>query len=184
MHKVFISGSIKIKHLDDNVLDKIDELIASNNQVIVGDAGGVDSAVQKYLDDRQNKDVVVYCAGDQPRNNFGDWPVETIHSDARPGTRAFYTAKDLKMADDCSYGLMVWDVKSTGTLKNVIELLKRKKNSQVYVSTLGKFLTVDVIDDFEKLISYMNNEAATKAETKLGLKSKIAAFRNRQGSLF
>lgn len=49
--------------------------------------------------------------------------VNTSHA---AGTRAFFTAKDLKMAEEADYGLMVWDTKSTGTLSNVIELLKRK----------------------------------------------------------
>jgi len=38
------------------------------------------------------------------------------------------------MADVADYGLMIWDAKSTGTLSNVIELLKRKKKAVVFVN--------------------------------------------------
>ncbi len=128
MHRVFISGSMRIKNLDDNVLTRINNIVDSDYQVILGDADGVDSSIQQYLVSKQSKSVVVYCSGEQPRNNIGHWLTEKIQTNVAPGTRAFFTAKDLKMAEDCDYGLMVWDTKSTGTLSNTIELLKRKKN--------------------------------------------------------
>ncbi len=184
MHKVFISGSMKIKHLDDNVINRINNIVNSKYQVIVGDADGVDSSIQKYLRTKESKFVVVYCTGDRPRNNIGHWLVEKIYTNVRPGTRAFYTAKDIKMAEDCDYGLMVWDTKSTGTLNNAIELLKRNKTSLVYINKLKEFLKIKEVSDLEKLISYMSDSAKTKAEAKLGLKNKIESFKNMQSSLF
>ena len=47
MHKVFISGSMKIKNLDNNVLKRLNNIIDSNYQIIVGDANGVDSSIQE-----------------------------------------------------------------------------------------------------------------------------------------
>lgn len=184
MHKVFISGSMKIKNLDRLVLDRIDNIVNSDYQVIVGDACGVDSSIQEYLNKRHSRSVVVYCTGDRPRNNIGHWFVEKIHAEALPGTRAFYTAKDVKMADDCDYGFMIWDTKSTGTLSNVIELLKRKKMSLVYINKLKEFLKIEKVADLEKLISYMSEFAKNKAEAKLGLVNKIGSFKNEQLSLF
>ena len=49
MTKVFISGSMKIKKLDSNVMERLDNIINSNYEVIVGDANGVDSSIQNYL---------------------------------------------------------------------------------------------------------------------------------------
>ena len=117
MTKVFISGSMGIKHLDSNVLSRINNIIHSNYQVIVGDASGVDSSIQQHLDSQQTQSVRIYCSSSHARNNIGHWKTETIKTDAPSGTRAFFTAKDLKMAEDCHYGLMVWDTKSTGTLR-------------------------------------------------------------------
>lgn len=184
MHKVFISGSMRIKNLDRNVLIRIDNIVNSDYQVIVGDASGVDSSIQEYLNASHSKSVVVYCAGDRPRNNIGHWIVEKVYVNASPGTRAFYTAKDVQMANDCDYGLMVWDTKSTGTLSNTIELLKRKKISLVYINKLKEFLKVKEVSDLEKLISYMSESAKSKAESKLGLSNTIEAFKNEQVALF
>ncbi len=184
MHKVFISGSMKIKNLDSNVLARINNIVDSNYQVIVGDADGVDSSIQKYLESKQTKSVVVYCSGEKPRNNIGQWLTEKIHTTVTPGTRAFFTAKDIRMAEDCDYGLMVWDAQSTGTLNNALELLKRKKISLVYINKTKKFLKVKEASDLEKLVSYMSNSAFIKADKKLNLRGKIESFKNSQSSLF
>ena len=49
MIKVFISGSIKIKNLDSKVIERLQNIVSSNLGVIVGDADGVDSAIQDFL---------------------------------------------------------------------------------------------------------------------------------------
>lgn len=184
MHKVFISGSMKIKNLDTNVLSRINNIVDSNYQVIVGDADGVDSSIQKYLESKQTKAVIVYCSGEKPRNNIGQWLTEKIQTSVTPGTRAFFTAKDIRMAEDCDYGLMVWDTESTGTLSNALELLKRKKISLVYINKAKEFLKVKEVSDLEKLVSYMSDSAFSKADKKLNLRDKIESFKNEQSSLF
>ena len=183
MIKVFISGSMGIKHLDSNVLARIDNIIHSNYQVIVGDASGVDRSIQQHLDSQQTQSVQVYCSGNQARNNVGHWKTKTIKTDAPSGTRAFFTAKDLKMAEDCDYGLMVWDTKSTGTLSNAIELLTRNKMSLVYINKIKEFLKVKEIADLEKLLSYMSESAFKQADKKLKLSKKMEEFKHEQGSL-
>lgn len=184
MHKVFISGSMRIKNLDKKVLERINNIIDSEYQVIVGDADGVDSSIQEYLKNKNSKSVVVYCSGDRPRNNLGNWLTEKIYSTFSPGTRAFYTAKDKKMAEDCDYGLMIWDTKSTGTLSNAIELLEREKVSLVYINKAKEFLKIKEVLDLEKLITYMSESAFTKADAKLKLMDKIESFKNKQENLF
>lgn len=42
MSKVFISGSMRIKNIAPEVLDRIDNIINSGLEIIVGDADGVD----------------------------------------------------------------------------------------------------------------------------------------------
>lgn len=183
MTKVFISGSMGIKHLDSNVLARINNIIHSNYQVIVGDASGVDSSIQQHLNAQQTRLVHVYCSGRQARNNIGRWETKTVQTDASPGTRAFFTAKDLKMAEDCDYGLMVWDTKSTGTLSNAIELLKRNKMSLVYINKAKEFLKIKERADLEKLLSYMSESAFKQADKKLKLSENIKGFRHEQTSL-
>jgi hypothetical protein len=144
-YKIFIAGSIGIKNIDDAVVERIKNIVDQQYQIMVGDANGVDSLIQHILKDMQTGDVTVYCASKQPRNNLGNWFVKTIESKEKPGTRAFFTAKDIKMAENCDYGLMVWDAKSTGTLKNVIELLKRNKISLICDSMKGRFSSTTII---------------------------------------
>ena len=175
---------MRIKNLDNNVANRINNIVKSNYQIIVGDADGVDSSVQKYLKQKKISLVVVYCSGDQPRNNFGHWITEKIHTESSPGTRAFFSAKDIRMAEDCDYGLMVWDTKSTGTLSNAIELLKREKISLIYINKAKEFLKVKDVTDLEKVISYMSKSAFAKADQKLNLIKKIEAFKHEQSSLF
>lgn len=184
MHKIFISGSMGIKNLDKNVEARINNIVESGYQVIVGDASGVDSSIQEYLTSKNMKLVLVYCSGVSPRNNLGNWPVSKIETDAPTGTRAFFTAKDLKMAEDCDYGLMVWDTKSTGTLSNAIELLKRKKIALVYINKAKEFLKVKEVTDLEKLTTYMSSSALEKADKKLKIREVIQSFKYHQESLF
>ena len=184
MIKVFISGSMRIKRLDKNVLDRINNIIEKHYCVIVGDADGVDSSVQEYLKQKGAESVLVYCTGNKPRNNLGNWKTNNVLTTSRPGTRAYYTAKDLKMAADCDYGLMVWDSKSTGTLSNAIELLARHKKSLVYINKAKEFLAVSDVDDLKKLLNYMSPTSLSKAEKKLCISSKIKALNNEQIQIF
>lgn len=184
MSKVFVSGSMQIKNLDTNVRMRINKIVTSNFDVIIGDADGVDSSIQQLLSDQKAASVTVYCSGPQPRNNIGGWPVKRVDTQFEPGTRAFFTAKDLCMADDADYGLMIWDAKSTGTLSNVIELLYRKKKSVVYVNKIKEFLNICKVEDLEKLIGYMSEATFLKADTKLGLKKRIDSLKYEQISLF
>lgn len=183
MTKVFISGSMGIKHLDSNVIARINNIIHSKYQVIVGDASGVDSSIQQHLDSQQTESVRVYCSGSNARNNIGHWKTEVIKTDAPSGTRAFFTAKDVKMADDCDYGLMVWDTRSIGTLSNAIELLNRQKISLIYINKAKEFLKIKEGADLEKLVSYMSESSFNKADKKLKLRSKIEGFKYQQGSI-
>lgn len=142
MTTVFIAGSISIKHLDDPVRDRIDTIIASDFDVVVGDAKGVDSMVQAYLVEAGANNVRVFCTGSRPRNNLGSWPVHSVSSTAPVGSREYFTAKDVEMARFADFGLMIWDCKSKGTLKNVLELQNRSKKSVVFVAPEGRFVNV------------------------------------------
>lgn len=184
MHKVFVSGSMKIKRLSHDVLSRIDNILASDLEVIVGDADGVDSSIQAYLSEREAKKVVVYCSGAKPRNNIGNWRVEHIRTEAKPGTRAYFTAKDIQMAEDCDYGLMVWDTKSTGTLSNALELLKRSKPALIYVNKEKRFVKVKDANDVSDLISVMSERALEQANTKIRFSTQIDGLKHQQSSMF
>lgn len=183
MTTVFIAGSISISRLHEKVADRISKIVSSDFNVVVGDADGADTSIQECLQRYQAGKVTVYCTGDSPRNNVAEWPVHRVISKAKAGTRAYFTAKDLEMARDSDYGLMVWDCKSTGTLSNVIELLKEKKKSVVFVNKDKDFVTISDKSGLERLVAFMSDHARAKAEEKIGLTAKIANIAHEQLSL-
>jgi hypothetical protein len=183
MPKIFAAGSLNIRHLHPLFLERLRNVVASNMEVLIGDADGADKAIQEFLQEMGAALVTVYCSGPQARNNIGGWPIRVVSSEAEPGTRAFFTAKDLEMAKVADYGLMVWDGKSTGTLSNAIELLKRGKKSVVFVNRDRTFVTVSDVDTLRELVGLMSEGARNKAESKIRLSSKIADIAHEQFGL-
>lgn len=175
--KVFIAGSLSIDVLDPVVEARISRIVSRSLEVIVGDADGVDGAVQALLQRSGHAGTTVYCSGDEPRNNLGNWPVCRVQSPARRGTRAFFTAKDRRMAEDADIGLMIWDSRSTGTLSNVLELVRRQKKSVVFVQAAHGFRNIASVQDFEQLVELMAAPARRQAERKMDLSAGLQALK-------
>ncbi|CAE6811507.1 hypothetical protein R69658_05426 [Paraburkholderia aspalathi] len=184
MPTVFIAGSITIKLLDVKVKECIDKIVKSNYDVLVGDADGADTSIQQYLSESAVERAIVYCSGWTPRNNLGNWTVHHVETSHAPGSRAFFTAKDLEMAKAADYGLMIWDAKSTGTLSNVIELLRRKKKARVFVNKDKVFKDVGDVAQLEQLVSRMSEAALKKADAKIRLFEKINTLKHEQSDMF
>jgi hypothetical protein len=183
MVTIFTAGSMNIKRLDPAFVDRLAKIVSSNLNVVVGDADGADTSIQQVLHELNASSVAVYCSGVKPRNNVGDWPVHPVFSAAEKGTRAYFTAKDLEMAEVADYGLMMWDANSTGTLSNVIELIRRKKTCVVFVNKHKKFVTVSNAKGLHQLVELMSDKARLKAESKIKLQSKILSITSEQFSL-
>lgn len=184
MNKIFISGSMRIKRIDKKVEERIDNIINSNFPILLGDAEGVDTSVQELVKSKGYNNVIIYCSGDHVRNNIGRWKVKKIKTDYKENSRLFFTAKDIKMAKECDYGLMVWDSKSTGTLNNVYELLSLGKKSLVFVNKIKEFVRVTNFAEFEKLTSLMSKSAFEKADKKIQLRKKIQKLKCIQMDMF
>ncbi|SPC19968.1 hypothetical protein [Cupriavidus taiwanensis] len=185
MSKIFVAGSISIRQLDPRVKARIDSIVAGDHTVIVGDANGADSSVQAYLSCKDAAQAIVYCSGPKPRNNIGGWAVVCVDArHAAPGTRAFFTAKDVEMAKAADFGLMIWDARSTGTLRNVMELLLRGKVAVVFINTTKSFLTVRGVEQLDRLLSFMAAPALRKAEEKPDLRTRFGQLRNGQAAMF
>lgn len=180
MTTVFIAGSIKIKNLDQLVIERVRKIVDSGYQIVVGDANGADSSIQQLLMELNSDNTTVFSSSTHPRNNLGNWRIHVVDNGHSPGSRAFFTAKDIKMAKIADYGLMVWDAQSTGTLSNVIELLGQNKYSAVFVNKARTFELVKTPDDLKKLISYMSPAALEKAEQKIKLGQKLDRLDNSQ----
>lgn len=180
MHTIFIAGSIAISRLHPLVKERIGSVVRKGMAVVVGDADGADRSIQEELAALGARQVTVFCSADTPRNNVSDWPVHGVETAAKPGTRRFFTAKDVAMAEMADYGLMIWDAKSTGTLSNVIELLKRGRTSVVFVNKLKEFITVSDVATLRRLIGMMSAHAVQKAEEKIGLSRTVLELEHDQ----
>jgi hypothetical protein len=183
MNTVFVAGSITIRALADEVLERLDNIVRKELHVLVGDADGADTAIQRHLQKAGARAVTVYCSGDRPRNNIGQWHVHCVETSHAPGSRAFFTAKDLAMARAADVGLMVWDAKSTGTLSNVFELLARGRKSVVFVQREQTFVTVGNLVQLDALLSRMSAADRQKADGKMRLEAKLASLRSDAGGL-
>ncbi|EKN6275847.1 hypothetical protein SM866_004150 [Yersinia enterocolitica] len=184
MTTVFVAGSITIKKLHPLIIERLKKIVDQKFGVVVGDANGVDSSVQQELLQMGYGNTTVFSSSPKPRNNLGSWPVNVVSTDHPRGTRAFFTAKDIQMAEKADFGLMVWDAKSTGTLSNVIELLQRKKNSVVFINKTKEFIIIKSPDDLDKLVQCMSTTDYEKAEDKIKLSDKLSKIKNQQMNMF
>ena len=121
MMKLFISGSKSISVLPDDAKQALNEYMANGTEILVGDCYGVDAAVQMYLDSKGYSNVIVYCSGETPRNNFVTGAKVCSYAEAAKGLTgsAFHYVKDIQMANDCDQAIMIWDGKSKGTAENI-----------------------------------------------------------------
>ena len=130
--KVFISGSKSISALHEEVKSLLDSYIVTGAKILVGDCYGVDAAVQMYLDSKGYSNVIVYCSGETPRNNFVTGAKVCSCAEAAKGLtgREFHYVKDIQMANDCDQAIMIWDGKSKGTGENIRRIKELKKPYQ------------------------------------------------------
>jgi hypothetical protein len=172
MNKVFIGGSIRLSRLSDEVRQRIDNIVQKGYSVLVGDANGVDKAVQQYLFNKNYRNVFVYCVGEKCRNNVGQWKTKCVKEPSKIKDFHYYTIKDLEMVKDTDYGFMIWDTKSKGTLNNIVNLLRENKTVIVYISKDKKVYTLHALGDLEKLLSKCNKNSLESLEKKLQLSQR------------
>lgn len=60
--KVFIAGPRAIHELDENVCKKLENICNKNYDIFIGDAYGIDSCVQKFLNQKLYKNVTVFAS--------------------------------------------------------------------------------------------------------------------------
>ncbi len=151
MKKVFISGSRSISRLNTIIKKEIDCLIEFEYRILIGDANGVDKKIQEYLSEINYIHVLVYHVGDTPRNNIGNWKMKQIHTTEKPGTREYFTEKDIEMSYDCDYSFVVWDEKSKGSLSNIKRILQLNKKTRLHLNKSKIIYTINNISDMSKI---------------------------------
>ncbi len=131
--RVFIGGSKTISSLTAEFTAELDRIITDGHEILIGDCYGTDLLVQKYLACRNYDKVTVYVSGDKVRHNAGGFPVRHITVPNGCTGFEFRRLKDIAMAEDADYGLMLRDGKSRGTAANIADLRTMSKEVKVYV---------------------------------------------------
>lgn len=151
--KVFIAGPRAIKELDKNISIKLESICAKNYDVLVGDANGIDSSIQKFLQIKSYRNVTVFASKGIARNNYGDWKIETVEVDDNVTGFDFYAQKDLEMAKRANIGFMIWNGKSKGTFNNMINLLNLEKEVILYYVPNRKFYQFKTMKDLNNFLN-------------------------------
>ena len=170
MTKVFIGGSRSLSRLNEGVKRRIDTMMEKGFTILVGDANGADKAVQRYLAEKGYASVIVHCMKDNCRNNLGGWPAREVVASKGARGFAYYSAKDLAMADDASYGLMLWDGESKGTLNSTVNMIRQGKPVVVYLAPNRTFQSLRAPDDLTDLLSHCDRAQVMRFQRELGIK--------------
>jgi hypothetical protein len=175
MTYVFVAGSRAISRLNEQVRERLDNMMRQNFTILVGDANGADKAMQQYLHQCGYREVLVYCM-ETCRNNVGQWPAKS-HT-AKPGSkrdRHYYGIKDAAMAEDATCGFMLWDGESKGTLTNVVNLLNAHKKCLLYLSTKKLFFKLLAPDDFYQALHTSGIDNVPGFLASIGIKEPVTS---------
>lgn len=172
MTSVFIGGSRSVSRLNSVIRGKLDELIARQCAIYVGDANGADKAVQLHFAVRGYRNVTVYCTA-HCRNNVGSWPTKEVGRTGVLKGFAYYAAKDLAMAQDANCGLMLWDGRSKGTLNNIQNLVRLGKKTLVYFAPEKSFYRLVSEEDLRRLLDRCEPIAVEQAQRQIRRKLSV-----------
>ena len=162
MKKVFISGSIEIKRLDDLVIESLNKIIENNLIVLVGDANGVDRLIQEFFAKNSYFNVIVYTIFQTPRNLISPYfRIKNIKTNLK-GRKA-QEKKDEAMTVDSDYSFVIWNGKSKGSFNNILRALEMNKKIKVFYEKEKRFLTKNEISITNiKTLYYSNNGIGLK----------------------
>jgi len=149
--KVFVAGPRAVSRLNNEVKERLNNIINNDFTILVGDCTGIDTQIQHYCLSLNYNNVRVYASNGIARNNVGNWEVEKVKVEKTKKGFEFYAAKDLEMAKTADYGLMIWNGKSKGTFTNIVNLINFEKKSVVYFIPERTFYTINSLQDFAKL---------------------------------
>lgn len=174
MSKVFFGGSRKVSRINSAIRARLHNLISNRHTVLIGDANGVDKAVQSFFADDGYQNVFVYCMDGDCRNNIGGWSIRAIDSGGKKKDFAYYAMKDAAMALEADYGFMVWDGESKGTLNNVLNLLQQGKLVLLYRAPSKEFLEVRSDDELLHVLARCPPEVREYLNTRIKLEKRTS----------
>ncbi|RYL94425.1 hypothetical protein [Sporolactobacillus sp. THM19-2] len=177
--KVFVAGPRAISKLNSNIVSRLKNLIDRNFMVLVGDANGIDKAVQNFFSENNYDKVRVFSSNGKVRNNLGNWNVECVNVPSGVKGFDFYAAKDIEMANHADYGFMIWNGKSRGTFTNIVNLVNQRKDVLIYFTPHKKFYKVSTPEAINQLLKIRDQELTNNPDRASEIKAT-----NEQVSLF
>lgn len=174
--KVFISGSISISKLSDDVRESIDKIILNNLHILIGDADGIDTMVQKYCATMNYFNVTVYSIFPFPRFSASkQFNYERVNvSEEIKKERERQQHKDNVMTINSDYSFIIWDGKSKGSYNNIIRAIENNKKVKVYLN--NKYLESEKITKEEIDFIYRSSNGYTASEVVDFLKQGFCDF--------
>jgi len=169
-NSVFISGSIAIKILPQEVKNSIHKIIDNQMRILVGDANGIDSLVQDYCLSLNYFNVTVYSISLLPRYKVSDkfaLKTITVPHEIKNG-RERQQEKDKVMTKESLYSFVIWDGKSKGSYANVVRALEQDKKIKLYAE--NRFLEQSEINQENIEAIYRKNSGYTAFEVVQQLK--------------
>lgn len=155
--KIFVAGSRRISRLSKDVRERLDNIAGRHFTILIGDANGVDKAVQQYLSLRHYQRVVVFCMEGLCRNNLGAWQTRAIAAPEQSRRDfLYYSVKDQAMVEEAHYGLMLWDGSSRGTLRSIVDLVRHRKPVIVYVPPEKSSYTLHDEEELAEMLARCN----------------------------
>lgn len=161
--KIFIAGPREEKQLDENVYIKLNNICEKGHEILVGDAYGIDSAIQNFLFKSNYANVKVFASNGLARNNYGNWQIEKVLVSDNVKGFDFYVKKDLEMVKQTDIGFMIWNGKSRGTFNNIVNLLEYHKEVVLYYLKNKKFYHLKSTADLE---NFLNNNVKLNSKLK------------------
>lgn len=175
MSNVFLGGSRNLGRLNSAIRTRLHNLITNKHTVLIGDANGVDKAVQSFFSEEGYRGVVVYCMDGTCRSNVGNWQIKSIDSGGKKKDFSYYAMKDLQLSLDADYGFMIWDGESKGTLNSILNLVHQGKSALVYRSPSHEFIEVKITGDVVSLVASCSSELLEYLNKKIKLEQRVAS---------
>ena len=151
--KIFIAGPRAIKELDKNIFVKLENICVKNYDVLVGDADGIDSSIQKFLQLKSYKNVTVFASKGIARNNYGNWKIEKVEVANNVTGFEFYAQKDLEMAEKAKQEAEKAKIEFVDAIKNQISIYKFReewdKAKSMFKELADKLGDVDTLTEYE-----------------------------------
>ena len=140
----FVAGTHKFRdksspyyreRFDADVEFLLDEWMQLGVPIVIGDADGVDTEIQRYLSSSGYDDVTVYYSGDKPRNLINPgWQTQYVDASSfELDTPDYHAQKDIAMCQVATEGLfIICDEGSKATRRNLHRLLAESKPVQIF----------------------------------------------------